>query len=285
MTRPTSRTQLSLAAVEMTRPPSLIRFLIENVFVGATIGVAVAAIFLLTDVFGVLGLLREQTDPILPAFAFVSGGAMIFSVLALALGLGCAARACMGWRSMAKIGSLLLGTLLLLCSNLGARAESVVGTVSRMQNQAQVGTEAAVVGTPVHMNDRLRTGPNARLQVTFHDSSSLTLGENANVVVDRFVFNPQKSSAEVALKASAGALRFAGGKIEQMHKKSVVVNTPVAALAVRGTHFWAGPIDGQYGVLLLNGKLGVSNRAGAVTLASPGMGTDIPLRRVRKAHL
>ena len=242
--------------------------------------------FLLTDVFGVLGLLREQTDPILPAFAFVSGGAMIFSVLALALGLGCAARTCMGWRSTAKIGSLLLGALLLLCSGLGARAESVVGTVSRVQNQAQVGTEAAVVGTPVHMNDRLRTGPNARLQVTFHDSSSLTLGENANVVVDRFVFNPQKSSAEVALRASAGALRFAGGKIEQMHKKSIVVNTPVAALAVRGTHFWAGPIDGQYGVLLLNGKLGVSNRAGAVTLASPGMGTDIPLRRrVRKAQL
>jgi hypothetical protein len=241
--------------------------------------------FLLTDVFGVLALLREQSDPIPPAFAFVSGGAMIFSVLALALGLGCAARTCMGWRSMAKIGSLLLGTLLLLCSNLGARAESVVGTVSRVQNQAQVGTEAAVVGTPVHMNDRLRTGPNARLQVTFHDSSSLTLGENANVVVDRFVFSPQKSSAEVALKASAGALRFAGAQDRTDAQKKHSVNTPVAALAVRGTHFWAGPIDGQYGVLLLNGKLGVSNRAGAVTLASPGMGTDIPLRRVRKAHL
>jgi hypothetical protein len=135
------------------------------------------------------------------------------------------------------------------------------------------------------MNDRLRTGPNARLQVTFHDGSSLTLGENANVVVDRFVFNPEKSSAQVALRATKGALRFAGGKIEQMHQKSIVVNTPEAALAVRGTHFWAGPIDGQYGVLLLNGKLGVSNRAGAVTLSSPGIGTDIPLRRrVRHAQ-
>jgi len=60
----------------------------------------------------------------------------------------------------------------------------------------------------------------------------------------------------------------------------------VAALAVRGTEFWAGPVDGQYGVLLLRGKVDVSNRAGAVTLASPGMGTDIPLhqRRWRKAQ-
>ena len=168
--------------------------------------------------------------------------------------------------------------LLALCS-LSARAETAVGAVSRVQNSAQIGAAAAVVGTSVHMNDRLRTGPNARLEVTFNDNSSLTLGENANVVIDRYVFNPDKSSAQVVLSATHGAFRFAGGKIEQMNHKNIVVNTPNAALAVRGTHFWAGPIDGKYGVLLLSGKVGVSNRGGAVTLARPGMGTDIPLRR------
>ena len=281
MTRPTSKTQLSLPAAAITRPfePSLIRLLMENVFVGAAIGVAAAATLLLTDTFGVLTLLREQTHPILPALAFVIGGAMIFSTLALALIVGRAARTCMGWRSMAKIGGLVLGTLLLLCSSLDARAESVVGTVSRVQNQAHVGTGAAVEGTPVHMNDRLSTGQNARLEVKFRDNSSLTLGENANLVIDRYVFDPNKSTAKVVLNSAQGAFRFAGGKIEQMSHKDIVVNTPNAALAVRGTHFWAGPIDGKYGVLLLSGKVGVSNRAGAVTLARPGMGTDIPLRK------
>jgi len=179
---------------------------------------------------------------------------------------------------MGTINKLLLGSLLFCCAIFGARAETAVGVVSRVVSPAQVGAETAVVGAPVHMNDRLRTGANGRLQVTFHDKSELTLGENANVVIDRFVFNPEKSSAQVALDATRGAFRFAGGKIEQMHQKSIVVNTPSAALAVRGTHFWAGPIDGQYGVLLLNGKLGVANRAGAVTLSRPGYGTDIPLR-------
>jgi hypothetical protein len=168
--------------------------------------------------------------------------------------------------------------LLVFYSTLGARAESAVGAVSKVQNAAQIGTTTATVGAPVHMNDRLRTGAHARLEVTFNDNSSLTLGENANVVIDRYVFNPNKSSAQVVLNATQGAFRFAGGKIEQMSQKSIVVNTPNAALAVRGTHFWAGPIDGKYGVLLLNGKLRVSNRAGAVTLARPGIGTDIPLR-------
>jgi hypothetical protein len=172
--------------------------------------------------------------------------------------------------------------LLALCSTLSARAETAVGAVSRVQNSAQIGASAAAVGTPVHMNDRLRTGPNARLEVTFNDNSSLTLGENANVVIDRYVFNPNKSSAQVVLEAAHGAFRFAGGKIEQMNHKNIVVNTPHAALAVRGTHFWAGPIDGKYGVLLLSGKVGVSNPNGAVTLARPGMGTDIPLRRKQR---
>jgi hypothetical protein len=142
----------------------------------------------------------------------------------------------------------------------GVAAAELVGTVTKIMNQATVGGQSASVGAPVHMGDRLRTGANARLQVTFPDNSALTLGENANVVVDRYVFNPAKSSADVVLNASEGALRFTGGKIEQMHQRNIVVNTPNAALAVRGTHFWAGPIYGKYGVLLLKGNVRVSKR-------------------------
>jgi hypothetical protein len=40
-----------------------------------------------------------------------------------------------------------------------------------------------------------------------------------------------------------------------MSDTKIGVTTPVAALAVRGTEFWAGPIDGQYGVLCLQAKL------------------------------
>jgi hypothetical protein len=170
--------------------------------------------------------------------------------------------------------------VLFLASTFGAAAAAAesVGVVTNVQNQAQIGATTATAGTPVHMNDRLRTGANARLQITFRDNSVLTLGENANVVIDRYVFSPQKSTGELALNATRGALRFAGGKMEQLQQKKITVSTPSAAMAVRGTDFWAGPIDGKYGVYLLKGKVGVSNRAGAVTLSVPGTGTDIPLR-------
>jgi hypothetical protein len=174
-----------------------------------------------------------------------------------------------------------LAIVLFVASSFGAGAAESVGTVTRVQNQAQIGAATAVAGTPVHMNDKLRTGANARLEVTFRDKSVLTLGENANVVIDRYVYNPNKSTGELALNATRGAIRFAGGSIEKLQKKTVTVSTPVAAMAVRGTDFWAGPIDGQFGVLLLKGNVRVSNRAGAVTLSRPGWGTDIALRRRR----
>ena len=127
------------------------------------------------------------------------------------------------WRRGCFVGSLVrfLVVPLLLAWPFSAGAAESVGTVTRVQNQAQIGATTAGAGTPVHMNDRLRTGANARLQVTFRDKSVLTLGENSNVVVDRFVYDPAKSTGEVALNASRGAIRFVGGSIEQLQKKKI----------------------------------------------------------------
>ena len=164
-----------------------------------------------------------------------------------------------GWGR--SIGLCLVVICLCFGSTLAAAAAESVGGVAKVVNQARIGGAAAVAGAPIHMGDRLSTGANARLQVTFRDNSVLTLGERANVVVDRYVFDPEQSKGEILLKSTQGALRFAGGKLKQMRDKKIGVTTPVAALAVRGTEFWAGPIEGQYGVLLLTGKLDVSNRA------------------------
>jgi hypothetical protein len=79
-----------------------------------------------------------------------------------------------------------------------------------------------------------------------------------------------------------GAFRLATGKLSDMREKNINVSTPVAALAIRGTDVWWGPIDGQFGVLLVakhNANVDVSNEDGSVTLDNSGKGTDIdPLK-------
>jgi hypothetical protein len=162
--------------------------------------------------------------------------------------------------------------------SISANAEDrrTVGMATKVVSPAQVNKEAAAVGTLAHMNDELRTGAKARLQVNFRDNSELTLGENARVVVDRFIFNPDEGTGEALLKTGVGAFRLATGKISELKDKKITVSTPYATLGVRGTDFWWGPIDGRFGVLLLSeSKLEVRNDAGAVLIDKAGYGTDI----------
>jgi hypothetical protein len=157
-----------------------------------------------------------------------------------------------------------------------------IGKVTKVQNQAQVGSRTAGVGTPVNQNDRIRTGPKARLQITFVDGTVFTVGENASVVIDQYVYNPATSTGRMAVRSASGALRFTTGKLHDMRNKKVTVKTPYAALAVRGTDFWMGPIDGHYGALLLKGKVDVATQRGTVKLNKPKYGTDIYVPRRRR---
>ncbi|MET0870551.1 MAG: FecR family protein [Methyloceanibacter sp.] len=178
-----------------------------------------------------------------------------------------------------------LGLLLAahLAGAAGTEGADPVGRVNKVQNAAQVisasGPAAAVIGTEVRMKDELRTGADARLQVTFRDNTVLTLGENARLIIDRYVYEPERGIGEAALKAAAGAFLFATGRMNSLKDKNILVSTPLATIGVRGTEFWGGPIDGQYGVFLIEGEITVTSQGGSVTLSGGGQGTDIPSAR------
>lgn len=171
---------------------------------------------------------------------------------------GRSARLAFSARTLAR-SLLALGLFAILTLSDVAAAETV-GKVTRVENQAQVAGVPAVVGSAVRMNDQLRTGAKARLEITFRDQTKLTLGENARVAVDRYVYNPSRSTGVLTVEAAQGAMRFVTGKIGKMQDRNVTVVTSHSALAVRGTDVWVGPINGQYGVLLLKGNVGVTGR-------------------------
>ena len=175
--------------------------------------------------------------------------------------------------------ALLLIVALPLVAN-AADDPSEIGVVDKVENEANIvsgdNATAAIIGTPIHMRDELRTGAEGRLKITFRDETVLTLGEKASVVIDRYVYDPDRQVGETILQATKGAFRFASGRIKAMKQNKIAVSTPVADIGVRGTEFWGGPIEGQYGVLLLEGVVTVSNQAGSVTLSARGQGTDIP---------
>ena len=103
------------------------------------------------------------------------------------------------------------------------------------------------------------------------DASLLTMGENAELTIDRFVYDPDRTSRVVL--AVTGALRFVGAA-KRPPEYELTIDTPVAAVGARGTDFWAGPIDGQYGILLIEGEVSVTSPAGEVVLDEPGEGLN-----------
>ena len=128
-------------------------------------------------------------------------------------------------------------------------------------------------GTAVYRNEQLWTGAGGRLQVALSDGAALALGENARLTLDDFVL-PEAGAGRLLIRSIAGAFRFVGGTIDKSAPGAVKIVTPVATMTVRGTDFFAGPIDGTYGVFVFHGKVEVATGGGSVSL-SDGEGTSI----------
>lgn len=185
-----------------------------------------------------------------------------------------------GWMRWLAVLALVAGPALAP----GAHAQSrAVGAVSELQGDATAARSGArpralAASSDVFFRDTLRTGAGARLATSFADGTRLTLGENASVVVDAFVYDPDKSIGRLTARIAGGAFLFVGGRIEEQSRSNVQIRTPLATLGVRGTTVWGGPIDGAYGIFVQNGEVVVRTRRGNVTLRA-GEGTTLRPRR------
>ncbi len=160
-----------------------------------------------------------------------------------------------------------------------ATAQEVIGAVTRIQGEASgtLGDATRSLGltAPVSLNEVVSTGEAARLEVTFADSTRLTLGGNAKLTLDRYVFNSAAGSGTIRFGV-VGAFRFISGQVSKLATSDVSVTTGGATLGIRGTEFWGGPIDNQaLGVFLIEGNVSVSNALGEQILSQPGQGTNI----------
>ena len=157
------------------------------------------------------------------------------------------------------------------------QAATEVGAVTRARGDcvgvSEGTTRSLGAGLPVFLAEEISTGEAARLRITFDDGTVLTLGERARVVIDSFVYQPDDGLEQLLLTAT-GPFRLATAALVS---PAAVINvaTPAAVLGVRGTDYWGGPIDGRYGVLVLEGVVTVANDGGEVVLSNPGEGTNL----------
>ena len=129
---------------------------------------------------------------------------------------------------------------------------------------------------PIFKNDILETGAGGKLRVTFSDDTQLTLGPDAEVIIDEFVYAPEKKSGNAALRFAAGTARVIAGAIEDNGGAAAFsIRTPVATIGIRGTDFFVELEGDHLQVALFSGyEVTVTNAAGT-TVLRPGEGTDV----------
>ena len=88
------------------------------------------------------------------------------------------------------------------------------------------------IGIDVQANELVTTNANDRAHLVFLDGSSLTVGPNAQLTIDRFVFDPNTKTGELAINASKGVLRLVGGKISK--NTPITITTPASTIGIRG---------------------------------------------------
>jgi hypothetical protein len=171
---------------------------------------------------------------------------------------------------------------LLATSTVALATESnVIGNATQLKPEAGARFDGKprelAVGADVHRDEQVWTATGGRLDIQFADGSSITLGENARVVLDEFVMPEGAGAGSQVVRSITGALRFVGGAVDKSGATKIV--TPIATMTVRGTEFFAGPIDGAYGVFVFDGEVDVATSAGSVTLKK-GEGTTLTQSRV-----
>ena len=134
--------------------------------------------------------------------------------------------------------------------------------------------------SPVFLHDTIETAKGGRAMILFDDETQLVLSENAHLRVDKYVYNPGNNADNAAeYSVLQGAFNYVSGLIAKNPTPDVTVNTAYGSIGIRGTEFWGGDIDGQYGVLVSDGEVRIKNSGGEATVRK-GEGSMIFGRRM-----
>lgn len=123
----------------------------------------------------------------------------------------------------------------------GAAFAQTVGVNAAVVNDVRMTTDAnrtvhqAVVRERVSLGNDIVTGRGSRLQVLLLDKTNFTVGPNARIKVDRFVYDPNRRASSVGVTVAKGAFRFMSGKPTHASPGQSGIRTPVASIGIRGT--------------------------------------------------
>ncbi|MDF3074788.1 MAG: hypothetical protein K0S54_2455 [Alphaproteobacteria bacterium] len=127
------------------------------------------------------------------------------------------------------------------------------------------------VGIDVFANERIQTKADDRAHLLFADGSALTIGPNSDLMIDKYVYDPNSGTGDLAISATRGVFRLVGGKITKQGD-GATMKVGTATLGLRGgiAIIDASKPNGLDAFFMFGTKLTVSTPQGTRVATRPG---------------
>lgn len=107
----------------------------------------------------------------------------------------------------------------------------------------------------ISANTQITTGPEALVTVRFWDGGSLSVRPGSKVWIKSYSPSTHPRDSEIRFVVETGSARFVSGTQAQQQKDRFRVNTPVAAIGIRGTDFVVTTTDSLSRVMVSKGAI------------------------------
>ena len=146
-----------------------------------------------------------------------------------------------------------------------ALASERIGTIGLVIGQADVVNRNIdlKIKENIYFGDVIRTGAQTNLQILFEDETVFTIGENTEIVINEFIYDPNQNNElnKISAEVMQGSLKVVTGLISKENPENLLITLPTGVLATRGTEVQALVKPGQNDVVVLLGP-GPNNAAG-----------------------
>ena len=115
-------------------------------------------------------------------------------------------------------------------------AAQEVGSASKVVNRV-LGTSLGYeikIEQPIRFREEINTQQKSASTISFKDGTKFSIGEESQVTIDEFIYDPSAKSLDASIRVVKGVFRYVGGSAVA---KKVTLETQTATLGIRGTSF------------------------------------------------
>ena len=108
---------------------------------------------------------------------------------------------------------------------------AAIGDIKNQNN------EKLTNGSKIFYGDTIISETQSNAQILFLDQTVLTLGEDTELTIDEFIYDPESQDGSFVSDVKSGTVKFITGQISKKNPDNLEVKIPSGTLGARGTEF------------------------------------------------